>query len=148
MAVNKAKIAAAKERLKDHPGGDNLKMITDSNKAREYQRRSVEARKRNKERVQDLRTFWKDFDRAGLGLESDQNVKGVDVIEFLMKKAFMDEDFELAGMYAEKLAQYQTPKLASQQVTNTNIDLKDLSDEEFQRELEKLEELNSKGNPE
>ena len=148
MAVNKAKIAAAKERLKDHPGGDNLKMITDSNKAREYQRRSVEARKRNKERVQDLRTFWKDFDRAGLGLESDQNVKGVDVIEFLMKKAFMDEDFELAGMYAEKLAQYQTPKLASQQVTNTNIDLKDLSDEEFQKELEKLEELNSKGNPE
>ena len=148
MAVNKAKIAAAKERLKDHPGGDNLKMITDSNKAREYQRRSVEARKRNKERVQELRTFWKDFDRAGLGLESDQNVKGVDVIEFLMKKAFMDEDFELAGMYAEKLAQYQTPKLASQQVTNTNIDLKDLSDEEFQKELEKLEELNSKGNPE
>jgi len=65
-----------------------------------------------------------------------------------MKKAFMDEDFELAGMYAEKLAQYQTPKLASQQVTNTNIDLKDLSDEEFQKELEKLEELNSKGNPE
>jgi len=148
MAVNKAKIAAAKERLKDHPGGDNLKMITDSNKAREYQKRSVEARKRNKERVQELRTFWKDFDRAGLGLESDQNVKGVDVIEFLMKKAFMDEDFELAGMYAEKLAQYQTPKLASQQVTNTNIDLKDLSDEEFQKELEKLEELNSKGNPE
>jgi hypothetical protein len=148
MAINKAKIAAAKERLKDHPGGDNLKMITDSNKAREYQKRSVEARKRNKERVQDLRTFWKDFDRAGLGLESDQNVKGVDVIEFLMKKAFMDEDFELAGMYAEKLAQYQTPKLASQQVTNTNIDLKDLSDEEFQKELEKLEELNSKGNPE
>jgi len=148
MAVNNAKIAAAKERLKDHPGGDNLKMITDSNKAREYQKRSVEARKRNKERVQELRTFWKDFDRAGLGLESDQNVKGVDVIEFLMKKAFMDEDFELAGMYAEKLAQYQTPKLASQQVTNTNIDLKDLSDEEFQKELEKLEELNSKGNPE
>jgi hypothetical protein len=123
-------------------------MITNSDKAREYQRRSVEARKRNKERVQGLRTFWKDFDRAGLGLESEQNVKGVDVIEFLMKKAFMDEDFELAGMYAEKLAQYQTPKLASQQVTNTNIDLKDLSDEEFQAELEKLEAENSKKNTE
>jgi len=27
MAVDNAKIAAAKERLKDHPGGQNLKMI-------------------------------------------------------------------------------------------------------------------------
>jgi len=148
MAVDNSKIEAAKERLKKHPGGENLKMITSSDKAKEYQKRSVEARKRNKERVQDLRTFWKDFDRAGLGLESDQNVKGVDVIEFLMKRAFMEEDFELAGMYAEKLAQYQTPKLASQQVTNTNIDLKDLSEEEFQAELKRLEEEDSKKNTE
>jgi len=147
MAVDNAKIAAAKERLKDHPGGDNLKMITDSNKAKEYQRRSVEARKRNKERIQGLKTFWKDFDKAGLEIGGD-DIKGLDVLKFLMKKAIHDEDFELAGQYAEKIAQYETPKLASQQVTQTNIDLKDLSDEEFQAELKRLEQENSKNNSE
>ena len=146
MAVDKAKLEAAKERLKDHPGGQNLKMITNSDKAREYQKRSVEARKRNKERVQELRTFWKDFDKAGLSIGGD-DIKGIDVMKFLMKKAFHDEDFELAGQYAEKIAQYETPKLASQQVTQTNIDLKDLSDEEFQKELAKLE-ADSKENTE
>jgi len=143
MAVNHKKIEAAKERLKDHPGGQNLQMITNSDKAREYQKRAVAARKRNKERVQELREFWKDFDKAGLSLGGD-DIKGVDVLKFLMKKAFHDEDFELAGQYAEKIAQYETPKLASQQVTQTNIDLKDLSDEEFQRELEKLEQDSKK----
>jgi len=147
MAVDNAKIAAAKERLKDHPGGDNLKMITDSNKAKEYQRRSVEARKRNKDRIQGLKTFWKDFDKAGLEIGGD-DIKGLDVLKFLMKKAIHDEDFELAGQYAEKIAQYETPKLASQQVTQTNIDLKDLSDEEFQAELQRLEQENSKNNSE
>lgn len=146
MAVDNKKIEAARERLKDHPGGQNLKMITNSEKAKEYQRRSVEARKRNKERVQGLREFWKDFDKAGLAIGGDE-IKGLDVMKFLMKKAFMEEDYELAGQYAEKIAQYETPKLASQQVTQTNIDLKDLSDEEFQKELEKLE-ANSKVNPE
>jgi len=147
MAVDNAKIAAAKERLKDHPGGDNLKMITDSNKAKEYQRRSVEARKRNKERIIGLKAFWKDFDKAGLEIGGD-DIKGLDVLKFLMKKAIHDEDFELAGQYAEKIAQYETPKLASQQVTQTNIDLKDLSDEEFQAELKRLEQENSKNNSE
>jgi len=147
MAVDNAKINAARERLKDHPGGDNLKMITDSNKAKEYQRRSVEARKRNKERIQGLKAFWKDFDKAGLEIGGD-DIKGLDVLKFLMKKAIHDEDFELAGQYAEKIAQYETPKLASQQVTQTNIDLKDLSDEEFQAELKRLEQENSKNNSE
>jgi len=147
MAVDNAKIDAAKERLKDHPGGDNLKMITDSNKAKEYQRRSVEARKRNKERIIGLKAFWKDFDKAGLEIGGD-DIKGLDVLKFLMKKAIHDEDFELAGQYAEKIAQYETPKLASQQVTQTNIDLKDLSDEEFQAELKRLEQENSKNNSE
>jgi len=143
MAVDNAKIDAARERLKDHPGGQNLKMITNSEKAKEYQKRSVEARKRNKDRILGLKAFWKDFDKAGLEIGGD-DIKGLDVLKFLMKKAIHDEDFELAGHYAEKIAQYETPKLASQQVTQTNINLKDLSDEEFQAELKRLEEENSK----
>jgi len=138
MAINNDKYEKAKKKLESHPGGQNLKMIRSSEQAREYQKRGVEARKRNKERVQQLRAFWKDFDKAGLGIGGD-DIKGLDVLKFLMKKAFHDEDFELAGQYAEKIAQYETPKLASQQVIQANLDLKDLSDEEFQIELAKLE---------
>lgn len=138
MATTQEKIEAAKERLKSHPGGENLVMISSKDKARELQKKSVESRRRNKERIQGLRSFWKDFDKAGLEIGGD-DIKGVDVMTFLMKKAFHDEDFDLAFQYAEKLAQYQTPKLASQQVTQVNRDLSDLSDEEFQAELAKLE---------
>ena len=148
MAVNKKKLADAQKRIDKHPGGSNLKMITSSERAKELNVKAREARKRNKERVQSLREFWNDFDKAGLEIGAD-DVKGVDVLKFLMKKAFYDEDFELAGQYAEKIAQYETPKLASQQITQTNVDLKDLSEEEFLAELKKLEEEESmKGAPE
>ena len=149
MADNKidAKIEKAKERLKNHPGGENLKLINSRERALELHKKSEEAKKRNRQRVQSLKAFWKDFDKAGLTIGND-DVKGIDVLKFLMKKAFYDEDFELAGQYAEKIAQYETPKLASQQITNKNLDLKDLSDEEFQKELAKLEKDHSMKNAE
>ena len=39
---------------------------------------------------------------------------------------------------ASILAEYQVPKLSRQDVTQTNIDAGDLSDEELQNELDKL----------
>ena len=68
-------------------------------------------------------------------------MKGVDVLIFLMKKAFYDEDFDLAGQYAEKVAAYQTPKLSAQSVDMTTRNLADLTDEEFEEELRKLEAM-------
>lgn len=149
-AEEEAKFAEAEKRAKAHPGGDNLKLIRSSERAKELQKKSTEARRRNKERIQTLKEFWKDFDKAGLTLADEDGldrIRGLDVMRFLMKKAFHDEDFELAGLYAEKIAQYETPKLAAQQVVTANIDLKDLSDEEFQVELARLE-VSSKKNTE
>jgi len=143
MSHDKKKYEDAQKRIDAHPGGKNLKMITSSERARELGKKSFAARQRNKERIRELKVFWKDFDKVGLKLGEDK-IKGIDVLKFLMKKAMYDEDFELAGQYAEKIAQYETPKLASQQVTQTNVDLKDLSDEEFQKEVAKLEGLTKK----
>ena len=47
MAIDHDKITAARKRLQDHKGGGNLKMITDSDRARELQKKGVEARRRN-----------------------------------------------------------------------------------------------------
>jgi len=132
------KFAEAQKRLDADPRTANLKMIRTKEEAKAMQQKSVEARRRNKERITTLKEFWKDFTAAGLEIEND-DIKGLDILKFLMKKAIHDEDYELAGQYAEKIAQYETPKLASQQVVQTNIELKDLSDEEFAAELAKLE---------
>ena len=139
MAVNLEKLKAARERMKSHKGGENLKMIDSTEMAREMQRKSVESRMRNKARIEGLKSFMSDFEKTGLEL-GEKSPKGVDMLNFLMMKAFHDEDFELAGSYAEKIAQYQTPKKASVHQTNTDVDLKDLSDEEFEELKKELTE--------
>ena len=139
MAVNKDKIDAARERLKEHKGGENLKMITDTATAREMQKRSVEARRRNKERLQSLSQFVSDLEKIGADV-GDYAPKGIDALRFLMVQAFHDENFELAGQYAEKIAQYETPKLASQQVDISTRDITDLTDEELEEAMKALDE--------
>ena len=139
MAIDHDKITAARKRLQDHKGGGNLKMITDSDRARELQKKGVEARRRNKERLQTLSGFVQDLDKIGVDV-GDHAPKGIDMLRFCMVQAMHDENFELAAAYAEKVAQYETPKLASTQVTEITRDLSDLTDEEFEAELKKLEE--------
>ena len=46
------------------------------------------------------------------------------------------------AMYAEKIAQYETPKLASTQTTEITRDLSDLTDEEFAEAMKEMEEDN------
>jgi len=47
-------------------------------------------------------------------------------------------DTEQIVKVASILAEYQAPKLSRQDVTQTNIDAADLTDEELQEELDKL----------
>ena len=136
--MDKTKLLAAQERMKNHKGGGNLRMIDSSEKAREMQKKGVEARKRNKERLQSLASFVSDLDKIGVDV-SDHAPKGIDMLRFCMVQAFNNEDFELVAQYAEKIAQYETPKLASTQVTEITRDLSEMTDEEFEAELQKLE---------
>ena len=133
------KVKAARERLKNHKGGGNLKLIDTPERARAMQKKGVEARKRNKERLLSLQSFVHDLDKIGVDV-SDHAPKGIDMLRFCMVQAYHNEDFELVAQYAEKIAQYETPKLASTQVTEITRDLTDLTDEEFEAELKKLEE--------
>ena len=136
--MDKSKINAAKERLKNHKGGENLQLIDNPEMAREYQRRGVEARKKNQARVQAL----KDFATAiGQDFEvSDSTPSALDILKFCMIKAIHDEDFEIAAQYAEKIAPYESPKLAATQVTEITRNLSDLTDEEFAAKLKELED--------
>ena len=135
------KVKAARERLKGHKGGGNLKLISNPERARELQKKGVEQRLRNKERLQSLQSFVQDLEKIGVDV-GDHAPKGIDMLRFCMVKAIQDEDFELVAAYAEKIAQYETPKLAATQVTEITRDLTDLTDEEFAAAIKEMEEDN------
>ena len=138
MAVNRDKLKAAQERMKGTKG-ENLVMITSSEMAREYQKRSVESRRRNKERLATLKSFTEDLEKIGVDV-GDHAPKGIDVLRFCMVKAMHDENFDLAAQYAEKIAAYETPKLASTSVDLTTTDLSDMSDEELMEAIKRMED--------
>lgn len=137
--MDTSKLDAAKVRLKDHKGGANLKLIDSPERARALQKKGVEQRKRNKERLQSLQSFVQDLDKIGMQV-GDHAPKGIDMLRFCMVKAMQDEDFELVASYAEKIAAFETPKLASTQVTEITRNLSDLSDEEFEAAIKEMEE--------
>ena len=131
MAFDEKKLKAARERLKKHPGGENLNVISSAEHARALQLKSAEARRKNKAERDAVKEFAESLKGIGEDL-MEIAPKGVDVMRFFMMKAMKEGDEETAGKYAEKIASYETPKLAAQEITQTNIDLKDLSDEEFE----------------
>ena len=141
MTINKKKLEEAQAKIDAHPGGGNLKMITDSTRAKELSKKGAEARKRNREQREMLAALAKDVKASGEEI-SDIAPKGVDMLRFYMMEAHARQDYEMAASYAEKIAQYETPKLASQQITQTTIDAKDLSDEELAAKLKEMEEDN------
>ena len=136
--MNMDKIKAAKERLKKHSGGENLKLIDSSERARELQKKGVEARKRNQERLQMTRDFLKDIDV--LADDVSKAPKGIDVLKYCMVQAMHDGKLDLAAQYADKLAAYETPKKASVVSTNLEVDVKDLTEEELEAKLKALED--------
>ena len=126
--------------------GGNLVPITNKEMAQDYQRRSVESRKRNKERLQSLKSFTEDLDKIGIDV-GDKAPKGIDVLRFCMVQAIHDEDFELAASYAEKIAQFETPKLSSVSQDIEVFNAGELTDEEL-AEYEALVAAQEKDNDE
>lgn len=110
--------------------GGNLVPIASREMAQEYQRRSVESRKRNKERLQTLKSFTDDLEKIGVDV-GDKAPKGIDVLRFCMVQAIHDEDFDLAASYAEKIASFETPKLSATSSEITTRNLGELTDEEL-----------------
>ena len=138
MAFDEKKLKAARERLKKHPGGENLVLIDSPERAKEMQLKARAARDRNAAERKELKAF---IDSLGDMEEVAAKMpKAVDVLKIQLAKATLDEDAERITQLAALIAPYETPKLAAQEITQTNIDLKDLSDEEFEQEKKRLEE--------
>ncbi len=113
----------------------NLKPMWTSESAKEAQRKSTESRMANYEARQKLKmsmSEWKKY-KEELG---DVGLKGLDVLEILMYKALEAEDHDTAADLANKIAEYQNPKLSRQDVTSVELDATDLSNEELVKRLQ------------
>jgi hypothetical protein len=111
----------------------NLEKIESSEMANEYRLRGLETRRKNKEQ----RDLAKHTIMAMKSM-GDEAPNAIEALNYVLVKAMEDDDSEQIVKVASILAEYQAPKLSRQDITQTNVDAGDLSDEELQDELDKL----------
>jgi len=112
---------------------NNLEKIESSEMTNEYRLRGLETRRKNKEQRELAKHTIMAMKSMG-----DDAPDAIQALNYVLVKAMEDDDSEQIVKVASILAEYQVPKLSRQDVTQTNIDAGDLSDEELQNELDKL----------
>lgn len=114
----------------------NLKVITSTDMAREYQQKAVESRRRNSEAIKALTEEFNCSADVVKKVLANVDIKAVDVLRMSMMDALSRENFEDAARYAAQLAEFEQAKLA--RVEQTTISrVEDLTDEELQEILKK-----------
>ena len=117
----------------DHPGLKNLVSIKDSEMADEWRKRGLEVRRKNKEKKELAKQTIVAMKELG-----DEAPDAMAALNFVLVQAMEEGDTDQIVKVASILAEYQQPKLSRQDVTQTNLDASDLTDEELQEELDKL----------
>jgi len=117
----------------NHPGLKNLVSIKDSEMAEEWRKRGLEVRRKNKEK----RDLAKQTILAMKSL-GDEAPDAMSALNYVLVQAMEEGDTDQIIKVASILAEYQAPKLSRQDVTQTNLDASDLTDEELQAELDRL----------
>jgi hypothetical protein len=112
---------------------NNLEKIESSEMANEYRLRGLETRRKNKEQRELAKHTIMAMKSMG-----DDAPNAIEALNYVLVKAMEDDDSEQIVKVASILAEYQAPKLSRQDITQTNVDAGDLSDEELQNELDKL----------
>lgn len=115
----------------------NLRPIDSSERAREMQKKSAEAKTRNAEARKALGVTAKDMIALKDSLDLSQIPSAIDMLKINMLKAFESGNDDRVVELAKVLAEYEAPKLQRIDQTNVELDAKDLSDEELEAELKK-----------
>jgi hypothetical protein len=116
-----------------HPGSENLVSIDSTEMANEYRLRGLEVRRKNKEKRELAKQTIVAMKELG-----DEAPDALQALKFVLVQAMEENDTDQIVKVASILAEYQAPKLSRQDVTQTNLDAADLTDEELEEELQKL----------
>jgi hypothetical protein len=115
---------------------NNLKVITNTAMARDYQLRSAESRLRNTAAVKALTDEFQCSADIVKKVLATVDIKAIDVIKMSMMHALNADNFEDAARWAKELAEYEAPKLSRLEQTNISK-VEDLTDEELKEILKK-----------
>lgn len=110
--------------------------ITSVEQAREMQKASVASRKANKEARERLK-----LTAAEMKVDVEEltnEVSAIGCLKVLLVKYMQEGELEEAAKIATTLAEFETPKLARIDQTNTEISAEELSDDELNNKLKEL----------
>ena len=121
--------------MSNHPNSlKNLKPMWTSESAKEAQKNSVIARKANAEARAALKLTAVEFAKYKEDLK-DVEISAEAMLKVLMMKAFENDDLDTAADLAKSLVEFEKPKLARVDQTNTEITAEDLTDEELEARI-------------
>jgi hypothetical protein len=123
---------------KIHPNSlANLKPRHDKEHMAMMKQKADEARIKNekmKEQMQDVLKLVNNLSDSLM----DSIPKGLTVMKLAMLKSISEDDMVEASRLAAVVAEYEQPKLQRSETINTNFDYTDLTDEELQKEIDRL----------
>ena len=123
---------------KIHPNSlANLKPRHDKEHMAMMKQKADEARIKNekmKEQMQDVLKLVNNLSDSLM----DSIPKGLTVMKLAMLKSISEDDMVEASRLAAVVAEYEQPKLQRSETINSNFDNTDLTDEELQKEIDRL----------
>lgn len=120
MAVNEKSLA-------------NLKTIDSPDMANEYREKGLETRKRNKRKRELAKEAILAMKEMG-----DEAPSAIEALKYVLTQAMESNDTEQIIKVSSILAEYQAPKLSRQDITQTNMDVNDMTELELEEELKKF----------
>ena len=122
-----------------HPNSlANLKPKWTRESALKAQANSVIARKANKEARESLKMTMNEWKKYKTEVLDDTDMSSIDVLKILMMKALENDDFDQAADLAKSLAEFEAPKLARIEQTNTDVTTEDMTDEELNAKIKEM----------
>lgn len=117
----------------------NLKPVYGSDQAREMQKKSVEARLKNKEKREAMALTAKQWKSLGKEVLDDLP-PAIDILKLRMLEHMEAGELDEAAEIAKTLAEYEQPKLQRVDGTTGTFDANGMSDEELDAKLKELNE--------
>ena len=123
---------------KIHPNSlANLKPRHDKEHMAMMKQKADEARIKNDKMKEQMHDVLKLVNNLSDSL-MDSIPKGLTVMKLAMLKSISEDDMVEASRLAAVVAEYEQPKLQRSETINTNFDYTDLTDEELQKEIDRL----------
>ena len=127
------------EKPKVHPNSlANLRPNWDKESADEARKKGLEVRRANKEAREKLKMSMAEWKKYRTDVLDEVELSSIDMLKIQAAKFYEDGDIDSAVDIWKAIAEFEVPKLARVDQTNTEVGTEDLSEEELNDRIRKL----------